>query len=322
MTLLAVNGLLPVILGAGLGLFIVKGIVEAHRGRITVASAPDQGSRFDPEGREFILVYGSEEDEESELESEFDVLARRASAEQALEILRQPGQGAFDVVLLDYHMPDMDGLEFLRHVRADDREDVVPLVIVMVDDDRDAGAAVERIAGDRDVEQVGRVLALDPPHVSAYALTIEPATATAIEAHAPKLPRISPERIAEELGFSEETMRVIRVGGLLHDVGKIGVPEGEIEAYINSPSVSVGAANLSIDDIFEEKWKAMFLHPEAWVDARRFDYKYEAFTVPANLNPNLNGQFLKRLAYPGSEVSRNGNNVPDVTLLDPIFWDE
>ena len=31
--------------------------------------------------------------------------------------------------------------------------------------------------------------------------------------------------IAEELGLSEETMRLIRVGGLLHDVGKIGVPE-------------------------------------------------------------------------------------------------
>jgi diguanylate cyclase (GGDEF)-like protein/putative nucleotidyltransferase with HDIG domain len=31
--------------------------------------------------------------------------------------------------------------------------------------------------------------------------------------------------IAEELGLSEETMRIIRIGGLLHDVGKIGVPE-------------------------------------------------------------------------------------------------
>lgn len=110
--------------------------------------------------------------------------------------------------------------------------------------------------------------------------------------------------------------------GIRAHMRKIGVPEGEIEAYINSPSVSVGEANLTIEDIFEEKWKAMFLHPEAWVDARRFDYKYEAFTVPANLNPNLNGEFLRRLAYPSSEVSRNGGNVPDVTLLDPIFWDE
>jgi len=31
--------------------------------------------------------------------------------------------------------------------------------------------------------------------------------------------------IAEEMGMSDETMRDIRVGGLLHDVGKIGVPE-------------------------------------------------------------------------------------------------
>jgi diguanylate cyclase (GGDEF)-like protein/putative nucleotidyltransferase with HDIG domain len=31
--------------------------------------------------------------------------------------------------------------------------------------------------------------------------------------------------IAEELGYSEATHRVIRIGGLLHDVGKIGVPE-------------------------------------------------------------------------------------------------
>jgi diguanylate cyclase (GGDEF)-like protein/putative nucleotidyltransferase with HDIG domain len=31
--------------------------------------------------------------------------------------------------------------------------------------------------------------------------------------------------IAEELKLSQETMRVIRIGGLLHDVGKIGVPD-------------------------------------------------------------------------------------------------
>ncbi len=31
--------------------------------------------------------------------------------------------------------------------------------------------------------------------------------------------------IAEELGLSEETMRTIRIAGLLHDVGKIGVPD-------------------------------------------------------------------------------------------------
>lgn len=110
--------------------------------------------------------------------------------------------------------------------------------------------------------------------------------------------------------------------GISAHMRKIGVPEAEIQAYINSPQVSMGEENLTIDDIFEEKWKALFLHPEAWVDARRFDYQYENFTLPQNLNPDLNNQFIRRLAYPDSEVSRNGRNVPEVTLLDRIFWDQ
>lgn len=110
--------------------------------------------------------------------------------------------------------------------------------------------------------------------------------------------------------------------GIRAHMRKVGVPEGEIEAYLSSPEVAVGEANLAIEDIFEEKWKAMFLHPEAWVDARRFDYQYEGFELPANLNPDLNGQLIRRLAYPDSERSRNGSNVPSVTLLDRVFWNE
>jgi hypothetical protein len=72
----------------------------------------------------------------------------------------------------------------------------------------------------------------------------------------------------------------------------------------------------------KEKWVAMFLHPETWNDARRFDYGYKDMTLPENLNPELNGNYIRRLAYPDSEVSRNGNNVPNVTLLDRIWWDQ
>jgi hypothetical protein len=64
----------------------------------------------------------------------------------------------------------------------------------------------------------------------------------------------------------------------------------------------------------------MYPHPEAWVDARRYDYGYEGMEIPANLNPQLNGQFIRRLVYPDSETQRN-ENVPEVTLLDRIFWD-
>ncbi len=110
--------------------------------------------------------------------------------------------------------------------------------------------------------------------------------------------------------------------GIQAHMRKIGVDEGAIQVYINNPEVSMGEANFTIDDIFQEKWKAMFLHPEAWVDARRYDYQYEGFENPENLNPELGGQLIRRLAYPDSERSRNGQNVPDVTLLDRIFWNE
>ncbi|WP_339648623.1 SusD/RagB family nutrient-binding outer membrane lipoprotein [uncultured Salegentibacter sp.] len=110
--------------------------------------------------------------------------------------------------------------------------------------------------------------------------------------------------------------------GIRAHMRMLGVEQSEIDAYVNSSAVSVGEDNFTIDHIFKEKWVAMFLHPEAWVDARRHDYDYENFDLPANLNPDLNGQFIRRLRYPDSEIGRNGSNVPDVTLLDRIFWDE
>ncbi|QED38912.1 SusD/RagB family nutrient-binding outer membrane lipoprotein [Antarcticibacterium arcticum] len=130
--------------------------------------------------------------------------------------------------------------------------------------------------------------------------------------------------IEAEAAFTIDKSRSYQayLDGIEAHMRKVGVPEAEIQAYLNNPEVSMGEAAFTIDDIFEEKWKAMFLHPEAWVDARRFNYQYEGFELPDNLNPDLNGQLIRRLAYPDSERSRNGSNVPDVTLLDRIFWNE
>lgn len=103
---------------------------------------------------------------------------------------------------------------------------------------------------------------------------------------------------------------------------KIGVPEAERQDYLSRPSVDPGMGNLTLDDIFQEKYIAMFLHPESWVDVRRHDYDYVGMELPENLNPNLNGEFIRRLAYPDSETQRNGANVPDVALNDRIWWDQ
>ncbi|TDK47995.1 SusD/RagB family nutrient-binding outer membrane lipoprotein [Algoriphagus formosus] len=112
------------------------------------------------------------------------------------------------------------------------------------------------------------------------------------------------------------------LAGIEAHMDMLGVSEEDKAAYLADESVSVGAESLTMDEIMKEKWVAMFLHPETWNDARRFDYGYKDMTLPENLNPELNGNYIRRLAYPDSEVSRNGNNVPNVTLLDRIWWDQ
>lgn len=110
--------------------------------------------------------------------------------------------------------------------------------------------------------------------------------------------------------------------GIRAHMDKIGVDPTDRDAYLSNPNVAVGEAQLSLEDIFREKYVAMFLHPEAWIDARRFDYAYEGMTLPANHNPSLGGQFIRRLAYPNSEVTRNRGNVPSVQLGDRLVWDQ
>ena len=111
------------------------------------------------------------------------------------------------------------------------------------------------------------------------------------------------------------------LAGIRTHMEKLEVEEDEIVAYLANPEVSLGSGSLTLDDIMKEKYIAMYLHPEAWVDARRYDYQYEGMTLPANHNPALGGEFIKRLVYPDSEQSRNSANLPQVTLGDELFWD-
>lgn len=112
------------------------------------------------------------------------------------------------------------------------------------------------------------------------------------------------------------------LSGIEAHMDKLGVDEAEKDDYLNDPEVAVGEGNLTIDDIMKEKYTAMFLHPEAWVDARRYDYQYEDMELPQNHNSDLDGEFIRRVDYPDEERQRNGESIPDLDLSDPIFWDE
>ncbi len=68
-----------------------------------------------------------------------------ASGAQALEVL---GREDVDIVLLDILMPDMDGYEVCRRIRADERTAFLPVVMVTASGDQEKVNAIEAGADD------------------------------------------------------------------------------------------------------------------------------------------------------------------------------
>jgi len=107
--------------------------------------------------------------------------------------------------------------------------------------------------------------------------------------------------------------------GIKASMDKLGVAGADATKYITA--VSKGAANLTLLDIFREKYVVTYLNAEAWNDVRRFDYKYKDFKLP--IGAVLGDKFIRRVAYPADEITVNGSNVPaEVPLSTELWWDK
>jgi signal transduction histidine kinase/CheY-like chemotaxis protein len=129
--------------GTGLGLAIAKQLTELMGGRISVESAPGEGSVFRVELPVEIASRPRGAETESDAEAPADALTvlavddnpvnlqvigqllgsfghevvRAASGREALELLAQQ---AFDLVLMDFQMPGMTGIEAVQALRGRD----------------------------------------------------------------------------------------------------------------------------------------------------------------------------------------------------------
>lgn len=58
------------------------------------------------------------------------------NGEEALEWLQSATHSLPGIILLDLNMPKMNGLEFLRVIKADDRLKVIPVVVLTTSEDQ------------------------------------------------------------------------------------------------------------------------------------------------------------------------------------------
>ncbi len=203
--------------------------------------------------------------------------------------------GTFDVVITDVDMPGMDGLALTRALR--DKEPDLPVIIVTGHGTVDTaikalregatGMLLKPFTGEELLTEVCRALSTAQmryeavqyrylsPVLDSIALTLS----SAIEArnletgeHCRQLGVLS-ERMASVLGLDEQQQMTIRIGGYLHDIGKIGIADAILlkpgrltgdEMAEMRRHAEIGAGILEVHEAMSDIARIVRHHHERW----------------------------------------------------------
>jgi putative two-component system response regulator len=237
-----------------------------------------------------------------------------------------------DMILLDVMMPKMDGFEVCRRVRAMPDVAEVPIIMITALDDYDSRIKGLRAGADdfiskpyntvelftrlqtilrlnryrRIADQQNELKNLNQELLTAYDKTIEGWSQALdlrdkeTEGHTQRVTNLTLE-FARTVGFSEEGLMHVRRGALLHDVGKLGIPD----SILHKP-----------DKLTKEEWEVMHKHPT---------YAYQWLSPIKFLEPALDIPYLHHEKWDGSgyPCGLKGEAIPISARLFAIVdvWD-
>lgn len=180
------------------------------------------------------------------------------SGEEAIEFLRSNRP---DLILLDVHMPGINGFETMKSIRKNEMTADIPVIFLTADDDSNTEKKGLEVGAmdfikkpfvpeilllrvrhtldlvhlqkelSNEVEKKSQEVRMQSKKLEKMAMQIVKALSGAIDAkdtytngHSTRVADYSKE-IARRAGFSPKRQDDIYMMGLLHDVGKIGVPD-------------------------------------------------------------------------------------------------
>jgi cyclic di-GMP phosphodiesterase len=227
-------------------------------------------------------------------------------AENGFQAIEKAKKLLPDVILLDVMMPGMTGFEVCQRIRNDPQIAEIPIIILTALDDREsllnalkAGAddfiskpfdryeLRARLLGitqlnryQKLIQERAKLREVNAQLLSAYEATIEGWSHALdlrdreTEGHSRRVTELT-VKLAQALGMSGDEIMHIRRGALMHDMGKIGIPD----SILHKP-----------DPLSDEEWAIMRKHPQLAYDMLYpIEYLHPALVIPLNHHEKWDG---------------------------------
>jgi len=253
-------------------------------------------------------------------------------AENGLQAIEKAKKLLPDVILLDVMMPGMTGFEVCQRIRNDPQIAEIPIIILTALDDREsllnalkAGAddfiskpfdryeLRARLMGitrlnryQKLIQERAKLREANTQLLSAYEATIEGWSHALdlrdqeTEGHSQRVTELT-LKLAKILGMSDDEIMHIRRGALLHDMGKIGIPD----SILHKPAA-----------LTDEEWVVMRKHPQ---------FVYDMLYSVEYLRPALNIPYCHHEKWDGTGYPRGlkGEQIPLAARLFAVVdvWD-